>query len=454
MSVNIAATSVYANTATSASKTEGAKKPVWNPNKVYKYLEDMNQGFQDYKMQAVSYYSSMISRQEGDGTLSVEDLKKEIQDLFPEYTLTDREPKLTQGKFYLYIDQSQLKKMAEDPTYRAKVYGLMDSELQGKKGFTLEYSDGRKVTSHLTGSVFSLTESNRKYAGADGIPYLGSCMSDGGYSSSSSHPQVRSMSFLYDHIDPAKSAAKDRKAGAVKSAAEKLAEKRAEKRAQEKKEKRKAELKELYSAMRYSNSGMKYQNATDILSKEAVQESKATAAYKNMNEYLQYLRGKYDSLRNGIVNISKSFLRECLKDEEKAKKLEEMLGTADDVVRNAEENMEGLQWMKIRIDKDGNMEIESQSGKVSFNEEKRARQLASAKNPAQVKAVLAMLAKDLSDCEAGLRSGMCDENEVAKVKAMIGKAQQKLSQVAAEEASPNHKEEAEGADTFSLNMLM
>lgn len=188
----------------------------------------MNQGFQNYKKQAVSYYRSVISQQEGDGTMSVEDLKKEIKEWFPEYTLTDSEPsKVVTGKFFLYIDQSQLKKMASDPEYRAKVYGLMDSELQGKKGYTLQYSDGRNVTSHLTGSIFSLCEANRKYAGADGIPYRGSCTSDHPFSSSNSHAQVRSMSFLYDNIDPAKSAAKDRKAAAVK-AAEKAAKKRAE----------------------------------------------------------------------------------------------------------------------------------------------------------------------------------------------------------------------------------
>ncbi|MDE6714375.1 MAG: hypothetical protein K2K20_11630, partial [Lachnospiraceae bacterium] len=137
--------------------------------------------------------------------------------------------KVVPGKFYLYIDQSQLQKMASDPEYRAKVYGLMDSELQGKKGYTLQYSDGRNVTSHTTGSIFSLCEANQKFAGADGIPYRGSCTSDHPVSSSNSHAQVRSMSFLYDHIDPAKSAAKERKAAAVK-AAEKSAKKRSEKK--------------------------------------------------------------------------------------------------------------------------------------------------------------------------------------------------------------------------------
>lgn len=235
MSITIAAATAGVQAA-QGSKQTSSGKPTWNPNKVYKYLEDMNEGFQSYRRQAVSYYSSMISKQDGDGTMSVDELKKEINEWFPEYTLTDKEPsKVVTGKSYLYIDEKQLKKMASDPEYRAKVYGLMDSELQGKKGYTLEYSDGRKVTSHLTGSIFSLAEKNRKYAGEDGIPYLGSCTSDTPFSSSQSHPQVRSMSYLYDNIDPAKSAAKSRKAAATKEAQKAAREKAVQKKAAQKK---------------------------------------------------------------------------------------------------------------------------------------------------------------------------------------------------------------------------
>lgn len=235
MSMHIAAATAGISS-TNNTKRTSSEKPTWNPNRVYKYLEDMNEGFQSYKRQAVSYYSSQISKQEGDGTMSVDELKQEIKEWFPEYTLTDSEPsQVVTGKFYLYIDDKQLQKMASDPSYRAQVYGLMDSELQGKKGYTLQYSDGRKVTSHLTGSIFSLSEKNRKYAGADGIPYRGSCTSDHPFSSSNSHPQVRSMSFLYDNIDPAKSAAKSRKAAATKAAEKALKKKTAKKKAAEKK---------------------------------------------------------------------------------------------------------------------------------------------------------------------------------------------------------------------------
>lgn len=245
MSMHIAAATAGILSTSSTGQTSSGK-PTWNPNKVYKYLEDMNEGFQSYKRQAVSYYSSQISKEGGDGTMSVDELKQQINEWFPEYTLTSSEPsKVVQGKFYLYIDDKQLKKMASDPNYRAQVYGLMDSELQGKKGYTLQYSDGRNVTEHLTGSIFSLSEKNRKYAGADGIPYRGSCTSDHPFSSSQSHAQVRSMSFLYDNIDPAKSAAKSRKAAATK-AAEKAAKKRTDaKKASERKAAARKEAKKL-----------------------------------------------------------------------------------------------------------------------------------------------------------------------------------------------------------------
>lgn len=450
MAFNVSAAGVYANTPISASKSKETQKPVWNPNKVYKYLEDMNQGFQSYKQQAVSYYSSVISRQEGDGTLTEDELKKEIQELFPEYTLTASEPKdVTQGKFYLYIDSSQMKKMASNPAYRAKVYGLMDSELQGKNGYTLQYSDGRNVTSHLTGSVFSLAESNRKYAGADGIPYRGSCMSDHSFSTSVSHPQVRSMSFLYDNVDPAKSAAKDRKANAAKLAAKRLKKKQEEKLAEKRKAKKEAELEQLYDNMRYQSTGMKYQSAEDIATEETDSESEDT--FKDIREYIQYLQGKYDAYNKGIVTISSSYLRKCFQDKEKRTELEKLLGDADYMVQHAEENVEGFQGMRIKIDEDGNMESETWGGKVAVNEGKRLRQIAAAKNPAQLRMVMGLLNGDLSDCENGLQMGMCDENEVAKVKALIQKAQQRMGEIANGDSA---SEKEETLDSFSINMLM
>ena len=157
------------------------EKPTWDGKKAYKYIEDSNEAGLEYGVKATKYYTSKTAE---DGEMSVEDLKKQIKEWFPEYTLTGSEPKdVVKGKHYLYIDNSQLKKMSSDATYRAKIYGLMDREYNTGKEYTMTYSDGFNKTMHITGSIFSLSEANKKYAGADDIPYHGSCTSDAGFSS-------------------------------------------------------------------------------------------------------------------------------------------------------------------------------------------------------------------------------------------------------------------------------
>lgn len=101
-------------------------------------------------------------------------------------------------------------------------------------------------------------------------------------------------------------------------------------------------------------------------------------------------------------------------------------------------------------DSNGMPEADKPSGKVAFNQEKRARQLASAKTPAQVQIVLSLLKQDLSDCENGLTNGMCDENEVKKVKAMLQKAMERMSEVSGKE----QEQEEESQGSFLINMLM
>lgn len=220
------------------SETSKTGKPTWNGKKAYKYLEDMNDAAISYGIKAKSYYATKTIE---DGEMSVADLKKQIGEMFSDYTLTDHEPRdVVNGKHYLYIDDSQLKKMANDSGYRAKVYGLMDREMEVGREWTMTYSDGRNVTSRITGSIFSLCEANSKYAGADGIPYRGSATSDHPWSSSDSHLQVRNQSFLYDNLDPAKSAKKS-KTNAAKSMAEKMAKKKEEKKIAEKKAEAKKE---------------------------------------------------------------------------------------------------------------------------------------------------------------------------------------------------------------------
>ena len=101
---------------------------------------------------------------------TIEDLKKQIEELFPEYKLVSSRPRdVVQGKNLLYIDDRNLQKMLNDPSYRTDVYALMRRELAAAPGWRIGDDKWR-----LTGSVFTLSDDNPRVGG---IPYLGMCTS-------------------------------------------------------------------------------------------------------------------------------------------------------------------------------------------------------------------------------------------------------------------------------------
>ena len=217
-----------------------------------------------------------------------------------------------------------------------------------------------------------------------------------------------------------------------------------------------------YDIMQCASFSGKYKNQDDIyVTASAANKNTADnivissserkqTVFDNTKDFLQYLSQNYDTVRRGMVKISGSYLRECLADDSKMQELFDNLKNADAMAKDAEENIKGYQGMKITIDKDGKMETETYGGSVTFNEAKRARQLAAAKMPENVRMVLGLLAKDLSDCENGLKNGMCDEDEVAKVRAMIAKANQRMREV----SSLENTDKKEEVDTFSINLLL
>lgn len=310
--------------AASAAKT-GVQKPVWNGRKSYTYLEDMNTAGIQYGKEATAYYSSLISKRGEEGAISREELLNQLEELFPEYTLTNHEPKnVQQGKHFLYIDEKNFKRMQEDSNYRAKVYGLMDRELTTGKEYTLSYSDGRKVTAHITGSIFSLADSNRKFAGEDGIPYRGSGISDHSVSSSKSHPQMRSMSFAQEVMN-AGNGNRNQRSGKANNKTlvtrlyeerlkkkrermkqeEKRAEKEEEKKAQEERLQKKQEEKnkEAIAAQEQMLAQSQYKSVSDV-----------QRAYQTGNHSIRQLQdslfAQYEAYSKGMVQISKSFLRD------------------------------------------------------------------------------------------------------------------------------------------------
>lgn len=141
---------------------------------------------------------------------TIEDLKKQIEELFPEYKLVSSRPRdVVQGKNLLYIDDRNLQKMLNDPSYRTEVYALMRRELAAAPGWRIGDDVWR-----LTGSVFTLSDDNPRVGG---IPYLGMCTSmkvSGSNSFSSKSNKVNIFSATQK--DKEKKAKKDQKKAAEK----------------------------------------------------------------------------------------------------------------------------------------------------------------------------------------------------------------------------------------------
>ena len=177
--------------------------------------------------------------------------------------------------------------------------------------------------------------------------------------------------------------------------------------------------------------------------------------FGNKDELMSYLKSNFKTVAKGMTQISGSYLRRCLNDEDELQKLLDNLTAADQMAEDAEENLEGYQGMKIKIDENGEMETETYGGKVAVNEGKRLRQIAAAKNPAQIQMVLSLLNTDMSDVKRGKEQNMCDDDEIAKVEALLQQAQQKAAEIQAENNSSEEKmEENENDMSFYTTLLM
>ena len=198
---------------------------------------------------------------------------------------------------------------------------------------------------------------------------------------------------------------------------------------------------------------------TEDVKQDSVSQKEKTAKasdlkFGNKYELYSYLKSNFKTVAKGMTQISGSYLNRCLKDEDELQKLLDNLTAADQMAEDAEENLEGYQGMKIKIDENGEMTTETYGGKVAVNEGKRLRQIAAANNPAQIQMVLSLLNTDLSDVKAGKAQNMCDDDEIAKVEALIQQAQQKAGQIQAENNSEEKKEENENDMSFYTTLLM
>ena len=101
-------------------------------------------------------------------------------------------------------------------------------------------------------------------------------------------------------------------------------------------------------------------------------------------------------------------------------------------------------WEKLleKLQQNKNVDDEKSNGRVAFNADKRARQLAAATSKSQVRAILNLLQTDLEQCKDGVKNQMCDEEEVKKVEKMIERAEKRLNEV------------DDTAEKFSIDVLI
>lgn len=99
---------------------------------------------------------------------------------------------------------------------------------------------------------------------------------------------------------------------------------------------------------------------------------------------------------------------------------------------NENKNDDVKNFADVKISKEGLAALnadEKVNGRVAFNAEKRARQLAAATSKSKVREILTLLQKDLEECKDGVKNNMCDEDEVKKVEKMIERAEKRLNEV-------------------------
>ena len=172
--------------------------------------------------------------------------------------------------------------------------------------------------------------------------------------------------------------------------------------------------------------------------------------FSNTNELMKYLQDQFAVVREGMASISSKHLKACLGDEEKWAKLLDNLRVADEMLEENRSKI-GFQSMEVKIDEDGEMTTITSGGRVGFNGEKRARQIAAAQTQGDLETVMRLLQVDLEQCEAGCKQNMCDEAEVQKVKDMIARAEQRKGELG--DTSDKENDPAAKA-AFAVNMLI
>ncbi|SEH32403.1 hypothetical protein [Magnetospirillum fulvum] len=183
------ASSPFSSTALSGRSASAAQQSL--SGTIYGSIDQMTQAIVQAGQRYTESYAARFAADESK-TLTTDQMVAMLKEEFPAYTLVSSEPSdVVKGKSLLYIDDNNLAKMASDPTYRAKVMGLMRRELESPT-VQIRSPDGTGTTQiQMTGMVFSLSDKNPS---VDGIPYAGSATSVGFTTTTSGSGSARTSS--------------------------------------------------------------------------------------------------------------------------------------------------------------------------------------------------------------------------------------------------------------------
>lgn len=165
--------SLQTSAQTSASGGQNAK-PTFAHGHTWSSLGEMENAWRQHTQDWASYYSTSFSGSgaEGDGKITLDELNELLEAEFSGMGVkfTDSEvdtnnPKM--GKFEVYIDQTNRQKMASDPEYRAKVMGVIQSELAGSNGYSVQMPSGT-VNDRTTGLSMNIAGNTATY---EGVPH-------------------------------------------------------------------------------------------------------------------------------------------------------------------------------------------------------------------------------------------------------------------------------------------
>jgi len=153
--------SSYDTSATNVINQKISKLKNSSKNKTYTSLSEYTKLTQSKKDKYVQSYKEKFESQTNKGKLSVDELKEDLKKEFSDLSFLSFEPKsLVDSKYYCYIDDDNLKKMARNPEYRSEIYALLQRETETINNEIKYNSNSQVVKSSLNSCIISIKQDN------------------------------------------------------------------------------------------------------------------------------------------------------------------------------------------------------------------------------------------------------------------------------------------------------